>query len=130
MSEHLFGDDVKFQQRFLKTADLYTGAIDGDWGPLTDAAYEAFMTEATQLAERLGRFDARSEGNIQTLHLPVQEAARAFLRRVRNAGIDARIISGTRSYAEQDRLYRQGRFGNPGPVVTKARGGRSWHNFA
>jgi peptidoglycan L-alanyl-D-glutamate endopeptidase CwlK len=49
-----------------------------------------------------------------------------FLRTVRDAGIEARIISGTRTYTEQNTLFRQGRFGNPGPKVTKARGGQAF----
>ena len=40
-----------------------------------------------------------------------------------------KIISGTRSYAEQNKLFRQGRYHNPGPVITHARGGSSAHNF-
>jgi hypothetical protein len=40
-----------------------------------------------------------------------------------------RVTHGYRSYAEQDRLYEQGRNGNPGLKVTNARGGGSWHNF-
>jgi peptidoglycan L-alanyl-D-glutamate endopeptidase CwlK len=40
-----------------------------------------------------------------------------------------KIISGTRTYAEQDALFAQGRTKFPGPVVTKARGGQSNHNF-
>ena len=39
-----------------------------------------------------------------------------------------RIISGTRTYAEQDALFEQGR-SMPGNIVTKARGGESNHNF-
>ncbi len=41
----------------------------------------------------------------------------------------ARILSGTRTYAEQNALYAQGHDGRPGKVVTKARGGESNHNF-
>ena len=37
--------------------------------------------------------------------------------------------SGTRTYAEQNTLFRQGRFGNKGPRVTNARGGQSNHNY-
>ncbi len=39
-----------------------------------------------------------------------------------------RVISGTRSYAEQAALYAQGRTA-PGKVVTNARPGYSNHNF-
>jgi peptidoglycan LD-endopeptidase CwlK len=40
-----------------------------------------------------------------------------------------RVACGLRSYAEEDKLYLQGRFGNPGGIVTDARGGYSNHNF-
>ena len=40
-----------------------------------------------------------------------------------------RITQGLRSVDEQNRLYQQGRNGNPGPKVTNAKGGYSWHNF-
>ena len=46
-----------------------------------------------------------------------------------NNAKDVRIISGTRTYAEQDALYKKGRFGNTEPQVTKAKGGQSNHNF-
>ena len=129
MSDRLFGDDVIFQQRFLKSAQLYTGRIDGIWGPLTDAAYDAFIAGSDAIAAELGRFDRRTEGNLASLQLPAQRAARRFMAAVVADGIDARVISGTRSYEEQNALFRRGRFGNPGPRVTNARGGQSRHNF-
>ena len=129
MSAQLFSDDVMFLQRFLKCCGLYQGGVSGEWDPTTDRALTSFDSRCDEIAARLGRFDARSERLIATLHPRAQEHARAFLKRVRDAGIDARIISGTRTYAEQEALYRQGRWGNPGPVVTKARGGHSNHNF-
>lgn len=129
MSEHLFGEDVLFQQRMLKAAGLYPGALDGIWGPLTDRASLRFGETGQAIAERLGRFDPRSERLIASLQLSAQEAARGLLKRARKAGLDARVISGTRGYAEQNRLFRRGRYGNPGRRVTNARGGRSNHNF-
>lgn len=71
----------------------------------------------------------RTERLIQTLHLKAQETARIFMTRALNTVIDVRIISGTRTYEEQNALFRKGRFGNPGPRVTNARGGQSNHNF-
>ncbi len=130
MSERLFGSDVTFQQRILKSAGLYPGLIDGLWGPLTDAAFEAFFEKTEEIAEELGTFDRRTERNLTALQLPAQRAARRFMARVLADGIDARIISATRSYDEQNTLFRQGRFGNPGHRITKARGGQSRHNFA
>jgi len=43
-------------------------------------------------------------------------------------GITIEIISGLRSWAQQAALYAQGRT-KPGPIVTKARAGSSWHNY-
>ena len=75
----------------------------------------------------------RSEGNIQSLQPKAQEKARAFLKQVNDGLGDGdvvlKIISGTRTYAEQDALFAQGRTKFPGPIVTRARGGQSNHNF-
>ena len=132
MSKPISRDDALFRQRFLSCCGLYKVAIDGDWGPRTDAAEARFFEDTARIAEREGRFDPRSEAQIATLRLDAQSAARRSLSAIRAAlgpDLEARIISATRSYAEQDRLFRQGRFGNPGPRVTNARGGGSWHNF-
>lgn len=78
------------------------------------------------------RLDDRTETNIATLHPKAQEAARKFMSAVIPAmaakGVVVKIISGTRTYAEQDALYAKGRT-TPGPRVTNARGGFSNHNF-
>ena len=129
MSARLFPDDILFFQRLLKCDGLYPGALDGIWGPLTEAGAVEFERLADAIAQDAGTFDARSENNIRTLSLNAQRFAREFLASVRAAGINARIISGTRTYAMQDLIYAQGRNGNPGPIVTRARGGQSNHNF-
>jgi peptidoglycan LD-endopeptidase CwlK len=129
MSDKLSKEDVLFLQRLLKGAGFYGGALDGLWGPKTDAAVKAFEARGRELRQLHGELDARSEANLQLLHPKTQAAARVFLGKVRQAGIEARIISGTRTYAEQNKLFAQGRFGNPGPIVTNARGGQSNHNF-
>lgn len=72
--------------------------------------------------------DARSEKNIVTLRPEVQELARALVEKGRVAGINVKVIGGTRTYAEQEALYEQGR-SKPGKIVTKARAGQSKHNF-
>lgn len=43
-------------------------------------------------------------------------------------GLDLRMTSGYRSFAEQDELYAQGRT-KPGNIVTNAKGGESLHNY-
>ena len=45
-----------------------------------------------------------------------------------SSGYDAQVISGTRTFAEQNALYAQGRT-TPGDIVTKSRAGESNHNF-
>lgn len=77
-------------------------------------------------------FDERTERNLATLHPLAAAKARVFMAAVlpimAERGVIAKIISGTRSYREQDALYAQGRTA-PGPRVTNARGGFSNHNF-
>ncbi len=72
--------------------------------------------------------DARSEGVIATLHPQVRPYARALVLKAAAAGITIKVISGLRTYAEQEALYAKGRT-KPGPKVTNARGGYSNHNF-
>ena len=129
MSGGMLHEDVLFFQRLLKAEGLYNGKLDGIWGPLTEAASNEFEEKSKQIKEEIASFDSRTEAHIRTLLLKAQREARVFMKKVLDAGINAKIISGTRTYAEQNNLFRQGRFGNPGPVVTKARGGRSNHNF-
>lgn len=76
--------------------------------------------------------DPRSAKVIATLLLKVQPTFANLLielkKHYQEKGIECKYISGTRTYAEQDALYAKGRTA-PGPIVTKARGGFSNHNF-
>lgn len=128
MSERLFGNDVLFLQRLLSCCGLYPHRLDGDWGPKTDAAASAFDQQCAAIASNLGSFDARSERNIRSLQVKAQTLCRQSLKKLHAHGLDARVISGTRTYAEQTALYRQGR-SLPGKIVTNAKAGQSWHNF-
>lgn len=76
----------------------------------------------------ISRVDPRSETNIATLQQQVQGLARALVQKAADNGITIKVLSGTRSYAEQEALYAKGRTA-PGPKVTNARGGYSNHNF-
>jgi peptidoglycan L-alanyl-D-glutamate endopeptidase CwlK len=58
----------------------------------------------------------------------VKPYARSLIHRATSAGINIKIISGLRTYEEQDALYAQGRT-TPGKKVTNAKGGQSNHNF-
>jgi peptidoglycan L-alanyl-D-glutamate endopeptidase CwlK len=129
MSDRLSHADVLFTQRLLRLQGLYDDALDGVWGARTQAASREFDRRAHALRKRFGTFDTRSERHLLGLTLEAQAQARQFLQRVKALPMQVRVISGTRSYAEQNALFRQGRFGNEGPIVTNARGGRSRHNF-
>jgi peptidoglycan LD-endopeptidase CwlK len=84
------------------------------------------------VATELGSFDKRTESKIGTMLIPTQRKAREFMKNISQAdvsqGLNVRIISGTRTYDEQDELFAQGRT-KRGKVVTNARGGFSNHNF-
>jgi peptidoglycan L-alanyl-D-glutamate endopeptidase CwlK len=129
MSYQLLKADVLFYQRLLKSNGFYAGALNGAWNPQTDAADAAFLARSEEIKTTLGAFDMRSETNIITLAPKVQALARKFLTIMKNNSLDVRIISGTRTYAEQDALFRKGRFGSTEKIVTNAKGGQSNHNF-
>ena len=125
----LLKEDIIFYQRFLKANGFYASAADGKWGAQTDAADKAFLQKAEEIKTMHGAADPRSETNIVTLVPAAQIAARKSLVIFANAGLDVRILSGTRTYAQQNLLYRKGRFGSKEAKVTNARGGQSNHNF-
>jgi peptidoglycan L-alanyl-D-glutamate endopeptidase CwlK len=127
-------EEIKNLQRTLKATGFDPGPIDGVWGRKTETAYQrsqaAHQKAQPSANNQLQTFDSRSETNIGSLLPKAQIAARQFLTSVLNAGIQAKIISGNRSWAEQDALYAIGRTvqKNRAPV-TNARGGYSNHNF-
>lgn len=122
----------RFWQRLLRAEGVYAGKIDGICGPLQRAAEAEWERRAVEYRAACGVFDARSEANLETLTPGAARMARQWLSKARveaeKLGVAVRIICGTRSYAEQDALYAQGRT-RAGKRVTKARGGFSWHNF-
>lgn len=106
--------------------------VDGRAGPETWGAIYAHIVKPTVAGkppgEAIEAVDARSEKNIGTLLPEVQPMARALVQKAALNGIRIKVISGLRTYAEQDELYARGRT-KPGPKVTNARGGYSNHNF-
>jgi peptidoglycan LD-endopeptidase CwlK len=113
--------------------------VDGSPGPETWGAVhlavvgkkppdEIKKTETPTLAGEGKTADSRSEKNIATLHSRVRPFARALIEKAAGQGIIIKVTSATRSFAEQDELFAQGRT-KPGRKVTNARGGFSNHNF-
>lgn len=65
---------------------------------------------------------------LEDLHLAVQPRIRQWLARCEAAGIDVLITSTYRDAESQAALYAQGRTA-PGPKVTNAKPGQSFHNY-
>lgn len=102
--------------------------VDGIAGPVTwNAIYREIVGEEEIVVEG-EPVDDRSEKNIATLHPEIRPYARALVRKAQARNITIKVISGTRTYEEQNELYEQGR-SKPGRVVTNARAGHSNHNF-
>jgi peptidoglycan LD-endopeptidase CwlK len=95
---------------------------------------ESELVTATTLAsppsslQTIDRVDDRSEKAIATLLPEVQPYARALVMRAAQHGITIKVISGLRTYEEQNELFSQGRT-KSGRIVTNARAGFSNHNF-
>lgn len=103
--------------------------VDGYAGPETwQAIYSRIVPNAQPLTATSDKVDDRSEKVIATLLPEVQPYARALVTKADADGITIKVISGLRTYDEQNDLYAQGRT-KPGRIVTNARGGFSNHNF-
>jgi peptidoglycan L-alanyl-D-glutamate endopeptidase CwlK len=128
MSEPLFAHDILFLQRFLKCCGLYAGPLDSHFNIGLGNGEDALAAQYEAIKQEMGNFDARSEACIIALQPNAQRKAREFLKAAKALPFTCKIISGTRSYAEQDELFAHGRT-KPGPRVTNAKGGQSNHNF-
>lgn len=134
---------IKGVQEKLQGLGLYSGEIDGiagekTWAGISTALTRVYAAIPAPVAPPPSPggttstgyiFDPRSESNLLTLEPATQKVAREFLRQLLDFGMHAKIISGTRTFEEQNALYEQGRT-KPGKIVTNARGGYSNHNFA
>jgi peptidoglycan LD-endopeptidase CwlK len=130
MSYQMNKKDVLLRQHLLKASGFDPHGLDGVWGGRTHAADESFLAASVAMRDEIGAFDVRTEGNIRSLHIKAQRLAREFMFRAAGFAYLVKIISGTRTYAEQDDLYAKGRWvGPPGPRETWARGGQSNHYF-
>ena len=128
MSAILFKDDILFLQRILAVSGFYKGPLNGQFTDAVDAAEEAMLDGYEKLKQNMGAFDDRTETNIKSLIPAAQAKARQFMKAASKFSLTCKIISGTRTYAEQNALFAIGRT-KPGKKVTNARGGQSNHNF-
>ena len=72
--------------------------------------------------------DKYTLGVIATLHPKLRYEARTIYDEIRAANLSVRFTSGFRSFAEQQKIYNQGRT-TPGPIVSNAKPGTSFHNY-
>lgn len=96
--------------------------------PTKDASTKSTSATSPPAVTADERTSDRSEKVIATLLPQVRPYARALFFKARENGIRIEILSGLRTWAEQDALYAKGRTA-PGPKVTNARAGYSNHNF-
>jgi peptidoglycan L-alanyl-D-glutamate endopeptidase CwlK len=107
--------------------------VDGRAGKETWGAIYSYIVKpkiaGLPPGEAIEAVDPRSEKIIATLLPAVRPISRALVQKAAQSGNQIKIISGLRTWAEQDELYAQGRT-KPGSKITNARGGYSNHNFA
>lgn len=65
---------------------------------------------------------------IEDLHPHVASLCRKFIEQCKEAGVEVLVTSTYRDHESQNALYAQGRTA-PGKIVTKAKGGQSFHNW-
>lgn len=124
-------DDIKSIQRACGVTP------DGSFGPETAKAVLRELERCQGGSDDVSAIgdpilDARTAGNLATLDPKAQDRFEEFtlLAKATAAtfGCEYVMISGHRSWEEQDELYAQGRT-KAGSKVTNARGGYSNHNF-
>lgn len=135
---------VKSIQKALNHRGYYSGYPSGIFDERTTEAVKRFQTSNGLTVsgivdprtrqklfnpEPKDNFETRPSSNdLSSLHPFVALLARRFLDLTRQNKLDVRITTAFRSWDEEDRLFAQGRT-NPGPIVTNARGGDSYHNW-
>lgn len=125
--------ESELAQMQLKSLGFNPGAIDGLWGEKSQQAAVAWVRSKEPKESTGSRFDARTEANLDTLTPMTRQAAIRFLLAAAELlkptkTLRAVMTSGRRTYAQQTALWNQGRT-TPGPKVTNAQAGYSWHNF-
>lgn len=76
----------------------------------------------------INRMDSISEARLQQIAPFLAQKIHTMSDMLEPEGIIIRVVQGLRSWTQQDALYAQGRT-TPGLIVTKVRGGYSYHNF-
>jgi peptidoglycan L-alanyl-D-glutamate endopeptidase CwlK len=72
--------------------------------------------------------DPVSEARLQQVYPALADKVRRMADMLSSEGIVIRVVQASRTWAEQQALYEQGR-SRQGKIVTNCQGGRSYHNF-
>jgi hypothetical protein len=72
--------------------------------------------------------DATSQARLKDVQPKLADKVYILAQALELEGVHIRVTQGLRTWADQARLYGQGRT-SVGPVVTNALPGHSWHNF-
>lgn len=135
--------EVKSLQEKLKLLG-YNLKTDGDFGnktlsainnfqklntlTITDFVDETLYKSIEEDVDKNNSVDKPSLKKIMTLHPKIRFEVLHLLKECNKQELTPRIVQGYRTFEEQDALYAQGRT-KPGPIVTKAKGGLSNHNY-
>ncbi|AEV33905.1 putative peptidoglycan-binding domain-containing protein [Owenweeksia hongkongensis DSM 17368] len=150
------GEEVKVLQQMLNLQGANL-KIDGDFGKGTKAAVIQFQyTHTDRQGVPLspdGKVGSKTWGaltaveandknpppdvkrdpvtlrRIKTIHPQLRTELLEIYNEILERGVGVRFTSVLRSFKEQDAIYAQGRWGNPGSIVSHARGGQSYHNY-
>jgi hypothetical protein len=72
--------------------------------------------------------NAATQKRLSLVHPELARRVTLMITALAARGVIIEVVQGLRTFAEQDALFAQGRT-KPGQVVTRARGGRSNHNY-
>lgn len=75
--------------------------------------------------------DKITQERIQKLHPKIRDEVKKIIEEANSLladNVEIRVVQGLRTIEEQNALYAQGRT-KPGPKVTNAKGGSSFHNY-
>lgn len=137
-------ENVKAIQRLLNSRGYPVGNVDGWYGTKTIEAVKRFQRD--QGLPVTGIFNPRTRQrlfnpnnkdhyelrptslSLSALDPRVAQMARRFLVLTKTHGLNVHITNVFRSWDKSDRLYAKGRT-EPGPKVSNAQGGNSFHNW-
>jgi len=128
--------EVAFDQKMCFQSD----AFDVNFGPLTEDAVQRYQktkgiaSSGTPSTTGYGRLGSKTRASLNAqkknsveLYPKVAQLRDLFVGIMAAVGHPIMVTDEYRSYAEQDALYAKGRT-TPGPIVTNAKGGDSFHN--